>query len=172
MPRDTLHTTRRNPEVLTVSHLRFGEHPIQSTYLINQADFVACHNQAYIRQYDMLKDLKKGGTFLLNCLWSDDEIENALPAKVKRDLAKKKISFYVIDAWKIAEKVGLGSRINMVMQAAFFKLTEVMPIDKAVEYLKEGIEKTYKKKGQNIVDMNCAAVDEGITAIRKIEVPA
>ena len=156
---------------LTVSHLRFGEHPIQSTYLINQADFVACHNQAYIRQYDMLKDLKKGGTFLLNCLWSDEEIDQMLPAKVKRDLAKKNINFYAIDAWKIAEDVGLGTRINMVMQAAFFKLTGVIPIEKAVEYLKEGIEKTYKKKGQNIVDMNCAAVDQGITAIRKIDIP-
>ena len=132
---------------LTVSHLRFGEHPIQSTYLINQADFVACHNQAYIRQYDMLKDLKKGGTFLLNCLWSDEEIDQMLPAKVKRDLAKKNINFYAIDAWKIAEDVGLGTRINMVMQAAFFKLTGVIPIEKAVEYLKEGIEKTYKKEG-------------------------
>ena len=119
----------------------------------------------------MLKDLKKGGTFLLNCLWSDEEIGNALPAKVKRDLAKKKINFYVIDAWKIAEEIGLGSRINMIMQAAFFKLTDVIPIDDAVEYLKEGIEKAYKKKGQNIVDMNCEAVDKGITAIRKIEVP-
>ncbi len=156
---------------LTVSHLRFGESPIQSTYLINQADFVACHNQAYIRQYDMLKDLKKGGTFLLNCLWKDEEIENVLPAKLKRELAKKEINFYVIDGWEIAERIGLGSRINMIMQAAFFQLTGVIPIDKAVEYLKEGIEKTYKKKGQEIVDMNCKAVDEGIRSIRKIEIP-
>ena len=156
---------------LTVSHLRFGEHPIQSTYLINQADFVACHNQAYVRQYDMLKDLKKGGTFLMNCLWSDEEIADMLPAKMKRTLAKKNINFYVINAWEIAEKIGLGSRINMIMQAAFFKLTDVIPIDDAVKYLKEGIEKTYKKKGQNIVDMNCAAVDQGIEAIRKIEIP-
>ena len=156
---------------VTVSHLRFGEHPIQSTYLINQADFVACHNQAYIRQYDMLKDLKRGGTFLLNSLWSDDEIGDNLPAKVKRDLAKKNIKFYVINAWKIAEDIGLGNRINMVMQAAFFKLTGVIPIDDAVEYLKEGIDKAYKKKGQNIVDMNCAAVDQGLASIREIEVP-
>lgn len=156
---------------LTVSHLRFGEHPIQSTYLINQADFVACHNQAYIRQYDMLKELKKGGTFLINALWKDEEIEDVLPAKMKRDLAKKEINFYVIDAWEISERIGLGSRINMIMQAAFFQLTGVIPIDKAVEYLKEGIEKTYKRKGQDIVDMNCQAVDEGIRSIRKIEVP-
>ena len=157
---------------VTISHLRFGEKPIQSTYLINQADFVACHNQAYIRQYDMLKDLRDGGTFLLNSLWSDAELEEHLPAKVKRDLAAKKASFYVIDAGKIAEEIGLGSRINMIMQAAFFKLTNVIPIDDAVKYLKEGIEKSYGKKGQNIVDMNCAAVDQGITAIRKVEVPA
>ena len=157
---------------LTVSHLRFGEQPIQSTYLINRADFVACHNQAYIRQYDMLKELDKGGTFLLNCLWKDiDAIDKALPAKMKRDLAKKNINFYIIDAWNIAEEIGLGSRINMIMQAAFFQLTGVIPIDKAVKYLKEGIEKTYKRKGQKIVDMNCRAVDAGIRSIKKIEIP-
>ena len=156
---------------VTISHLRFGEHPIQSTYLINHADFVACHNQAYLRQYDMLKDLKKGGTFLLNCLWTPEEIENHLPAKVKRDLARKDINFYIIDGWKIASEIGLGGRINMIMQAAFFKLSEVMPLDDAIKYLKEGIEKTYKKKGQKIVDMNCAAVEKGITAIHKVEIP-
>ncbi len=156
---------------VTISHLRFGEHPIQSTYLINHADFVACHNQAYLRQYDMLKDLRKGGTFLLNCLWTPEEIENHLPAKVKRDLARKNINFYIIDGWKIASEIGLGGRINMIMQAAFFKLSEVMPLDDAIKYLKEGIEKTYKKKGQKIVDMNCAAVDKGITAIHKVEIP-
>ncbi len=157
---------------LTVSHLRFGEHPIQSTYLINQADFVACHNQAYIRQYDMLKDVVKGGTFLLNTRYTDEELNDALPARMKRQLAKKNIKFYAIDATEIADSVGLGSRINMVMQAAFFKLTEVIPIDDAIKYLKEGIEKTYKKKGQNIVDMNNAAVDKGIESIREIPVPA
>ncbi len=157
---------------LTVSHLRFGEHPIQSTYLINQADFVACHNQAYLRQYDMLKDLKRGGTFLLNCMYSEEELAEMLPAKVKRDLAKKNVKFYTIDAVKIAGEVGLGNRINMVMQAAFFKLAEVMPVDDAIKYLKEGIEKTYKKKGQKIVDMNCQAVDMGVSALHKIEVPA
>ena len=157
---------------VTISHLRFGEKPIQSTYLINRADFVACHNQAYIRQYDMLKDLKEGGTFLMNSLWSDAEMNEHLPAKVKRDIANKNINFYAIDAGAIADSIGLGSRINMIMQAAFFKLTNVIPIDDAVKYLKEGIEKSYGKKGKNIVDMNCAAVDQGITAIRKVEVPA
>ena len=157
---------------LTVSHLRFGVHPIQSTYLINQADFVACHNQSYIRQYDMLNDVVKNGKFLLNTEFTDEELNEKLPARMKRNLAKKNVSFYAIDATKIAEQVGLGSRINMIMQAAFFKLTEVIPVDDAIKYLKEGIEKTYKKKGQNIVDMNCTAVDLGITQIRQVEVPA
>ncbi|MHC1722619.1 MAG: pyruvate:ferredoxin (flavodoxin) oxidoreductase [Aminipila sp.] len=158
---------------VTISHLRFGEHPIQSTYLINQADFVACHNQAYLRQYDMLKDLKKGGTFLLNCMWENEkEVAEHLPAKVKRELAKKNINFYVIDAWKYAGEIGLGSRINMIMQAAFFKLTNVIPMEQAIEYLKEGIEKTYKKKGQSVVEMNWKAVDAGVNGIKKINVPA
>ncbi|MGC2873724.1 pyruvate:ferredoxin (flavodoxin) oxidoreductase [Ihubacter sp. rT4E-8] len=156
---------------VTISHLRFGHNPIKSTYQINRADFVACHNQAYLRQYDMLKDLRKGGTFLLNSLWSPEEMGDHLPAKVKRDLAKKEINFYTIDAWKISEAIGLGSRINMIMQAAFFKLTEVIPIDDAIKYLKEGIEKTYKKKGQQIIDMNWKAVDEGINAIQRVEIP-
>ena len=156
---------------LTVSHLRFGKSPIQSTYLINRADFVACHNQAYLRQYDMLKDLNEGGTFLLNSLCDETTIEAYLPASVKRALAKKKANFYIINAWKIAEKIGLGNRINMIMQAAFFQLTGVIPIEDAITYLKEGIEKTYKKKGPAVVDMNCQAVDYGVREIHKIEVP-
>lgn len=157
---------------VTISHLRFGTSPIQSAYSINQADFVACHNQAYLGQYDMLKDLKKGGTFLLNSLHGPEEMEEKLPAKVKRDLAEKEISFYTIDAGKIAQEIGLGSRINMVMQAAFFKLTEVIPEEDAIRYLKEGIEKTYSKKGQRVIEMNCKAVDQGINAIQKVAVPA
>ena len=156
---------------VTISHLRFGEHPIQSTYLINRSDFVACHNQAYLRQYDMLKDLKKDGTFLLNSLWSAEEIGKHLPAKVKRDLAKMEINFYIIDAWKISEAIGLGNKINMIMQAAFFKLTKVIPIDDAIKYLKEGIEKTYKRKGIQIIEMNWKAVDEGVNAVVKVTVP-
>ncbi len=156
---------------VTISHLRFGKHPIQSTYLINQADFVACHNQAYLRQYDMLKDLKKEGTFLLNCMWSEDEIGEKLPAKVKRDIAKKNLKFYIINATDIAEEIGLGSRINMVMQAAFFKLTEVIPVEQAIAYLKEGVEKTYKKKGQKVLKMNYEAVDRGASEIKQITVP-
>ncbi|MEG2199796.1 MAG: pyruvate:ferredoxin (flavodoxin) oxidoreductase, partial [Anaerovorax sp.] len=157
---------------ITISHLRFGKHPIQSAYLINQADFVACHNQAYLRQYDMLKDLKKEGTFLLNCMWSPEEVGDRLPAKVKRDIAKKNLKFYTIDATHIADHLGLGSRINMVMQAAFFKLVEIMPVEDALKYLKEGVEKTYKKKGQKIVDMNCAAIDKGAEGITEIKIPS
>ena len=120
----------------------------------------------------MLKDLQKGGIFLLNSLWEPEEMGEKLPAKVKRDLAKKEINFYTIDAWKIAEEIGLGGRINMIMQAAFFKLTKVIPTDDAVRYLKEGIEKTYKRKGRQIIEMNWKAVDQGINAVKKVEIPA
>jgi pyruvate-ferredoxin/flavodoxin oxidoreductase len=157
---------------VTISHLRFGKSPIKSAYLINRADYVACHNQAYPAQYDMLRDLKDGGVFLLNCIWSEDELSQKLPARVKRALARKKIKFYTLNGVDIAEKIGLGGRINMVMQAAFFKLTNVIPIDDAVKYLKDGIVKAYEKKGQKVLDMNFAAVDEGIANIREIKVPA
>ncbi|MDR2771071.1 MAG: pyruvate:ferredoxin (flavodoxin) oxidoreductase, partial [Clostridiales Family XIII bacterium] len=157
---------------VTISHLRFGKRPIKSAYLINRADYVACHNQAYLTQYDMLKDLKEGGVFLLNCLWSEEELSAKLPARVKRALARKKIKFYTLNGVRIAEEIGLGGRINMVMQAAFFKLTNVIPIDEAVKHLKDGIVKAYEKKGQKVLDMNFAAVDRGIESIREIAVPA
>ncbi len=157
---------------VTISHLRFGDSPIQSSYLISKADFVACHNQAYLTQYDMVKDVKEGGTFLLNCIWSKDELDQNIPAKVKKQIATKKLKFYIINATDIAVNLGLGNRINMVMQAAFFKLAKVMPLDDAVKYLKEGIENAYGKKGQKIVDMNCAAVDKGIAEFTEIQVPA
>ncbi|MDR2088277.1 MAG: pyruvate:ferredoxin (flavodoxin) oxidoreductase, partial [Clostridiales Family XIII bacterium] len=157
---------------VTISHLRFGKSPIKSTYLINRADYVACHNQAYLTQYDMLKDLKEGGVFLLNCLWSEAELSEKLPAHVKRAIARKKIKFYTLDGVRIAEEIGLGGRINMVMQAAFFKLTNVIPLDDAAAYLKDGIVKAYEKKGQKVLDMNFAAVDRGIESIREIAVPA
>ena len=157
---------------VTISHLRFGKHKIKSTYLINSADFVACHNPAYINQYDLIHDLRKGGTFLLNCTWGTvEELTENLPALLKRQLAKKEAEFYVIDAIKYADEIGLGTRINMIMQAGFFKLAKVIPIDDAVKYLKEGIEKSYGKKGQNIVDMNYKAVDIGVANLIKIEVP-
>ncbi|MDR3242514.1 MAG: pyruvate:ferredoxin (flavodoxin) oxidoreductase [Clostridiales Family XIII bacterium] len=157
---------------VTISHLRFGKSPILSAYLINRADYVACHNQAYLRQYDMLKDLKDGGVFFLNCIWQPEELSEKLPAPVKRALAKKNARFYTINAVSIAEEIGLGNRVNMVMQAAFFKLTGVIPIDDAVKYLKEGIKTAYEKKGQKVLDMNYAAVDRGVVEIRKIDIPA
>ncbi|MBR0600638.1 pyruvate:ferredoxin (flavodoxin) oxidoreductase, partial [Sinanaerobacter chloroacetimidivorans] len=157
---------------ITISHLRFGKSKIQSTYLINEADFVACHNQAYVEQYDLLKGLKKGGTFVLNCIWNDQELGDHLPAHMKRYLAKNNINFYTIDATDIANEIGLGNRINMVMQAAFFKLANVIPVEDAVAYLKEAVEHSYGKKGQKIVDMNNAAIDKGITEIKKVEIPA
>ncbi|MDR0347754.1 MAG: pyruvate:ferredoxin (flavodoxin) oxidoreductase, partial [Coriobacteriales bacterium] len=157
---------------VTISHLRFGASPIKSTYLITRADYVACHNQAYVNQYDMVKDLKEGGIFMLNTLWGVDELEKKLPASLKKSLAEKKARFYVMDAHQIAREIGLGNHINMIMQAAFFALTEVIPLDDAVRYLKEGIEKTYSKKGQAILEKNCAAVDFGISAFKQVEIPA
>ncbi|MDR3364551.1 MAG: pyruvate:ferredoxin (flavodoxin) oxidoreductase [Clostridiales Family XIII bacterium] len=157
---------------VTISHLRFGKKPIKSTYLITRADYVACHNQAYLEQYDMLKDLKPGGIFVLNTTWSAEELEGNLPPSVKRALAEKHIRFYVMDAYRIAREAGLGGRINMVMQAAFFALTEVIPTYDAVKYLKEGIEKAYGKKGQKILDMNYAAVDQGVSGFEAVQIPA
>jgi pyruvate-ferredoxin/flavodoxin oxidoreductase len=156
---------------LTVSHLRFGKNKIQSTYLIAEADFVACHTQSYVNHYDLLKGLKKGGTFLLNCMWSEKELDEKLPANVKRYLAKNQINFYTIDATSIGIEIGLGSRINMVMQAAFFKLSGVIPVEEAVKYMKESVKETYGKKGGKIVVLNECAIDRGITDIKKVEVP-
>ncbi len=156
---------------LTISHLRFGKNPIKSTYLITDADFVACHNQAYVRQYDLLKGLKKGGTFLLNCQWSEEELEERLPAGMKKYLSENDIDFYIIDATDIAVGIGLGSRINMIMQAAFFKLAKVIPIDDAVKYMKKAIKETYGAKGEKIVQMNYQAVDRGIESLKKVKVP-
>ncbi|MDO4553255.1 MAG: pyruvate:ferredoxin (flavodoxin) oxidoreductase, partial [Bacillota bacterium] len=157
---------------ITISHLRFGKERIRSTYLITQADFVACHNQAYVHQYDLLKGLKKGGTFVLNCSWSPEELEANLPAAMKRYLAKNDIHFYTIDATDIAMKIGLGNRINMIMQSAFFKLAKVIPLEDAVAYLKEAVEHSYGKKGGSIVEMNCQAIDKGVSELRKVEIPA
>ncbi len=157
---------------VTISHLRFGKDPIKSTYLINQADFIACHNQAYLNQYDMVKDLKDGGTFLLNSVWKDQaDVEANLPAKVKRQLANKHAKFYMIDGFKYAAEIGLRERINMIMQAAFFDLSGVIDHDKAVEYLKEGVEKAYGKKGQKVVEMNWKAIDVGMKSVIKVDVP-
>ncbi|SHK04436.1 pyruvate:ferredoxin (flavodoxin) oxidoreductase [Paramaledivibacter caminithermalis] len=155
----------------TVSHLRFGKKPIKSSYLVNRADYVACHNKSYVYHYDLLKGLKKNGTFVLNCPWSKEELEEKLPASIKGYIARNNINFYIIDAVGIARDIGLGGRINMVMQSAFFKLTGVIPVEDAVKYLKESIEATYGKKGRKIVEMNYAAVDRGIDGIVKVDVP-
>jgi len=155
----------------TVSHLRFGEKPIRSTYLVYQSDYIACHNKSFLYNYDILKGLKPGGTFVLNCPWTGKEIEDNIPASIKRYIAKNSIKFYVIDAIKIAGEVGLGNRINMIMQASFFKLAKVIPYEEAIGLLKKSIEKTYGKKGQKIVDMNKAAVDKGANALIEVNVP-
>ena len=157
---------------LTVSHLRFGKKPIQSSYQITTADFIACHNQAYVQQYDLLAGLKPGGTFLLNCIWSAAELEQRLPASMKRYLAQNQIKFYIINAVKIASDLGLGGRINMVMQAAFFKLAQVIPAEDAAAYLKEFVVEAYGKQGQRVVDMNHAAIDQGFLAAEQVQVPA
>ncbi len=156
---------------VTVSHLRFGHTPIMAPYLINAADFVAVHNQSYVYNYDVTAGLKKGGTFLLNCTWTADELEEHLPGQIKRYIAKNDIKFYIIDAVKIAQEIGLGGRINMIMQSAFFKLADIIPVEDAVKYLKEAVEHSYGKKGQSVVDMNNAAIDQGINAIVPVAVP-
>lgn len=157
---------------VTQSHLRFSDEPIHSTYLVRDADFVAVHNAAYLEKFDVGKDMKDGGTFLLNCQWSDEELEKHLPTLLKRQLAEKHAQFYTIDASDIALKLGLGSRTNTVLQSAFFQLTNIIPMDVAIQAMKSAIEKTYLvKAGQKVVDMNCAAVDEGVRALHKIDVP-
>jgi len=158
---------------LTQSHLRFGDQPIRSTYLVSAADFVAVHAPTYITKYDTTEDLKEGGTYLLNCTWTPEELENRLPAKMKRDLARKHAQFYIIDASKLAVQVGLGAnRTNSILQAAFFALTKVIPLEVAVEDMKKNNYNSYfKKAGQSIVDKNNSAVDVGITAAVKVEIP-
>ena len=156
---------------VTISHLRFGHEPIKSTYLIDEADFISCSKQSYVYQYDLLSGLKDGGTFLLNCNWDKDEVGEHLPASMKRYLAEHNIDFHIIDATKIANEVGLGGRTNMIMQSAFFKLANVIPIDEAIKHLKDSIVKQYGRKGEKVVAMNHEAVDKGIEALVKIEVP-
>ena len=158
---------------LTQSHLRFGKDPIRAPYLISSADFVACHTQSYVTKYDMVKNLKPGGTFLLNCTWSKDELDAQLPAAMKRALFEKQAKFYIINATDIARNLGLGSRTNTILQAAFFKLTGVIPVEQAVAEMKAAIYKTYyKKKGQLVVDMNNASIDHGLSDLIEVEIPA
>jgi pyruvate-ferredoxin/flavodoxin oxidoreductase len=155
---------------ITVSHLRFGDKPINSTYLVSTPDFVACHVPAYLEKYDMLKGLKKGGTFLLNSIWDEEETKKNLPDHMKKYLAENEIEFYIINATKIAQEIGLGSRTNTIMQSSFFKVSQVIPYEDAVDHMKKAIYKTYGKKGDIIVNMNNAAVDRG-GDILKVEVP-
>jgi len=156
---------------VTISHLRFGKVPIKSTYLINSADYIACHNPSYVDKYDLLEGIKNEGTFVLNSSWNLEEMEKNLPNSLKKTIAENKLKFYTIDALKIAEEVGLGNRINMVMQTTFFKLANVIPVDEAIEYLKRAIEKTYGKKGRDIVEKNWGAVDATLDKIQEILYP-
>ncbi|HKM35936.1 MAG TPA: pyruvate:ferredoxin (flavodoxin) oxidoreductase [Lachnospiraceae bacterium] len=156
---------------VTISHLRFGKEKIRSTYLIKKADFVACHNQAYVRLYNMVQDLKDGGVFLLNCQWEGEELAQNLPGQVKKYIADHKIRFYVINGIKIGKEVGLGGRINTILQAAFFKLSGVIPAEEAIGYMKEAAEKTYAQKGSAVVHMNYEAIDRGTTGVVEVIVP-
>ena len=156
---------------LTVSHLRFGDSPIKSTYLIEKADFVACHNQSYLRKYDMVQDLKEGGIFLLNCTWDNAQLEEQLPASVKRFIARNHIRFYIIDGVGLCRKIGLKGRINTILQSAFFALTDIIPREDALQYMKDAARASYQKKGDQVVQMNYAAIDAGAKNIVKVEVP-
>lgn len=156
---------------VTMSHLRFGKKPIKSTYLITEADFVACHNPSYVRKYNMVQELKKGGTFLLNCGWDLEELEKHLPGQVKRYIAENDIKFYTIDGISIGKEIGLGGRINTILQAAFFKLANIIPVDEAVKYMKDAATASYSKKGDAVVAMNHAAIDRGITDVKEVKVP-
>ncbi|EPY2278080.1 pyruvate:ferredoxin (flavodoxin) oxidoreductase [Clostridium sporogenes] len=156
----------------TISHLRFGKHKIKSPYLIYNADYIACHNKSFIYNFDVLKGLKKNGTFVLNCPWAEAELEEKLPASMKKYIAENNINFYIIDGISIAQNIGLGGRINMIMQSAFFKLANVIPVNQAVELLKNSVEKNYGKKGEKIVEMNKAAIDAGIDAVHKVNIPS
>ena len=157
---------------LTVSHLRFGNVPIRSTYLIDAADFIACHNPAYVTMYDMVSSLQDGGTFLLNSQWEPEDMEQHLPASMKQLLAKKKAKFYTINAIKLAAQVGMGGRINTIMQAAFFKLANIIPYADAEKYMKAYAKKTYGKKGDAVVQKNWDAIDIAIPPNGRTPPPA
>ncbi|MBW9154843.1 2-oxoacid:acceptor oxidoreductase family protein, partial [Clostridium estertheticum] len=157
---------------VTISHLRFGKKAIKSTYLISSANYVACGNQAYVTKYDVLKGIKDGGTFLLNCIWTPEELEQHLPATMKNYIANHNINFNTLDAVGIAGKIGLGGRVNMIMQAAFFQLADIIPVEDAVKYLKAAVITSYGKKGEKVINMNNAAIDEGVQSVVKINVPA
>ena len=156
---------------ITMSHLRFSPHRIQAPYLLEKSDFIACHNPSFVHEYEILEGIREGGSFLLNSPWSTKEMAGKLPDRLKRTIAQKKLNFYNIDAVKIAAGLGLGARINMIMQAAFFKIANVIPPEKAFKYMKDAIKKTYGKKGDKVVQMNVDAVDKAIGFLKKIQVP-
>ena len=156
---------------ITVSHLRFGSSPITSTYLINKANFVACHNPSYVTKYDMVQDIVPGGTFLLNCIWSPKELDKQLPAKMKKYIAENNINFYTINGIKIAEEVGLPGRASTILQSAFFTIANIIPVDKAIELMKKAVVKKFSKKGEAVVNANCNGIDRGSKEVVKINVP-
>ena len=155
---------------ITKSHLRFGKKPISSTYYVSHADFIACHNQTYLTKYDIISELKPHGSFLLNCEWKEEELEAKMPGEILKYIAENDIKFYIIDANKESQALGLGNRSNMVLQAAFFKLAKVIPVEDAVEHMKAAVKKTYALKGEKVVNMNIAAVDAGINALVEVKV--
>lgn len=157
---------------ITVSHLRFGSSPITSTYLINKANFVACHNPSYVTKYDMVQDLVPGGTFLLNCIWTPEELDKELPAAMKRYIAENDINFYTINGIKIAEEVGLPGRASTILQSAFFTISGILPVEEAIKYMKEKVVAKFSKKGEAIVNANCNGIDRGSQEVVKIDVPA
>ena len=158
---------------ITISHLRFGDNPIKSPYYINQADFVACHNPSYVvKGYKMVQDVKPGGIFMINCQWSDEELDKHMPAESKKYIADNNIQLYTINAIDKAIEIGMGKRTNTILQSAFFKLANLMPIDEAVDYMKAAAKKSYSKKGDAVVEMNYKAIDAGVDALHKVEVPA
>ena len=157
---------------VTTSHLRFGKTPIKSTYLIDKADFVACHCPAYMNKYDMVQDVKDGGTFLLNCEWSPEEVGNHIPGQAKRYMAEHNVKFYIIDGIKLGKEIGLGGRINTVLQSAFFKLANIIPEDEAIQYMKEKALASYAKKGDDVVQMNYQAIERGANEVVEVPVPA
>ncbi len=158
---------------ITISHLRFGDKPIKAPYYINQADFVACHNPSYVvKGYKMVRDVKPGGTFLINCQWTPEELDHHMPAEAKRYIAKNNIQLYIVNAIDKAREIGMGKRTNTILQASFFALAKVLPIEDAVKYMKEAAYKSYSKKGEAVVNMNYAAIDAGVTAFVKVDVPA
>jgi pyruvate-ferredoxin/flavodoxin oxidoreductase len=162
----------RKAGAMTVSHLRFGDKPIQRPYLVNQADFVACHNPSFLEKYEMLASLRRGGTFLLTTFHGPDKVWDTLPQEIQKQLIDKKAKFYVIDAISLAHELGLGARINVIMQTAFFKISSIIPLDQAVKQIKEAVRKTYGKRGEKVIEMNNAAVDKAIDRVYEVKVPS